>query len=172
MKIPLSLLCLLALLPACSDSRQVADELPNSSIAGAAREGMTETQIESTLARAVTIGEDGPRLDACGALGVVRGLSVARSLDLRAAPFQDAKAVAQLSNGDRVHICTRSLDQRWLGVVVPPAAPSPEGDPAANINAPAPVDCGVSSPVDHKQAYDGPCRSGWVSSGFVQLIAG
>lgn len=172
MKAPISLLCVLALLTACSDSRQVADELPNSSIAGAPREGMTETQIESTLARPVTIGEDGPRLDACGALGMVRGLGGSRRLDIQAAPFQNAKAVGQLSNGDRVHVCTRSLDQRWLGVVVPSVVPAPEGDAAANTTAPAPVDCGVSSPVDHKQAYDGPCLSGWVSSGFVQLIAG
>ena len=57
------LLALLAL-AACSDSKSVMDELPNSSIAGAAREDMPETRIEGTLARPVTIGEDGPRLDA------------------------------------------------------------------------------------------------------------
>lgn len=160
----------LALLSACSDSRQVADELPNSSIAGAPRDAMSETRIESTLVRPVTIGEDGPRLDACGALGVVRGVAGERMLDLRAAPFQDAKPVAQLANGSRVHVCTRSLDQRWLGVVVLPlpTPPATEG----NATAPAPVDCSVSSPVDRKQPYDGPCQSGWVSSGFVQLIAG
>ncbi|MDX3908323.1 MAG: hypothetical protein QHC67_00675 [Sphingobium sp.] len=158
------------LLSACSDSRDVMEELPNSSIAGAPRDTMTDTRIEATLARRVTIGEDGPRLDACGALGVVRGMANGRTLAMRAAPFQDAKAIAQLGNGARVHVCARSLDQRWLGVVVPPPAP-PSGN-AANAATPAPVDCGVSSPVDRKQPYDGPCQSGWVSSGFVQLIAG
>jgi hypothetical protein len=32
--------------------------------------------------------------------------------------------------------------------------------------------CGVSSPVTSRRDYDGPCRSGWVSSAFVKLIAG
>ncbi|AUW56809.1 hypothetical protein C1T17_00675 [Sphingobium sp. SCG-1] len=159
------------ILTACSDSRTVADELPNSSIAGAPREAMSETQIESSLARPVTIGEDGPRLDACGALGVVRGIAGGRTLALQAAPFQNAAASAQLANGSRVHVCTRSLDQRWLGVVVPPSAPAPVEGSSRNAAAPEPVDCGVTSPVDHKQPYDGPCQSGWVSSGFVQLIA-
>lgn len=160
----------LALLSACSDSRQVADELPNSSIAGAPRDAISETKMEATQARPVMIGEDGPRLDACGALGVVRGVAGAGMLAIRAAPFQNAKVVSQLANGNRLHVCTRSLDQRWLGVVVLPlpVPPTTEG----NAAAPAPVDCGVTSPVDRKQPYDGPCQSGWVSSGFVQLIAG
>ena len=161
---------LLSLATACSDTRTVADELPNSSIAGAPREAMTETQIASTLARPVTIGEDGPRLDACGALGMVRGLAEGLPLAVRAAPFQNAQVVQQLTNGARVHVCARSIDQRWLGVVVPPPAPMPPEE--GNATATAVVDCGVSSPVDRKRPYDGPCASGWVSSGFVQLIAG
>jgi hypothetical protein len=175
MKPAFFLIAALGLLSACSDSRDVMEELPNSSIAGAPRDAMTETQIEATLARPVTIGEDGPRLDACGALGVVHGLADGRTLAMRAAPFQDAKAIAQLANGARVHICARSIDQRWLGVVVPPLTPpqATEGPGIeGNLAAPASVDCGVSSPVDRKQPYDGPCQSGWVSSGFVQLIAG
>src|SRR5688572_1420480 len=105
----------LIVLSACSESRTVADELPNSSIAGASREEMTETQIQTTRARPVTIGEDGPRLDACGALGIVRGVAGGRTLALQAAPFQNAGVNEQLENGTRLHVCTRSLDQRWLG---------------------------------------------------------
>ncbi len=173
MKSAIFLLPLLTLISACSDSRDVMEELPNSSIAGAPREAMAETQIESTLARPVTIGEDGPQLDACGALGVVRGLAVGKTLAIHAAPFREAKATAQLVNGARVHVCTRSLDQKWLGVVVLPGAPAPDGDDVGgNEVLPAPADCGVSSPVDRRQVYDGPCKSGWVSSGFVRLIAG
>ena len=44
----------LMLLSACSRSSEVADELPNSSLAGAPREAMPETRIEATLARPVT----------------------------------------------------------------------------------------------------------------------
>lgn len=164
------LLALLFSLAACSDSRDVMEELPNSSIAGAAREGMTDTQIESTLARPVTIGEDGPRLAACGALGIVQGLGT-RTLALRSAPFDAAKASAQLAEGARLHICARSLDQRWLGVVVAPLPMPPTGDDATEVDDEGPLDCGVSSPVERKLRYDGPCASGWVSSGFVRLIA-
>lgn len=159
-------LCLLLILTGCSDSRNVMDELPNSSIAGAARENMSESRMEAPLARPVIIGEDGPRMDACGAMGMVtRG-----SLPLRAAPFDDARTIATLEEGDRMHVCTRSLDQRWLGVILPPR---PDGQAAADNSArPQPADCGVTEPVDRKQSYDGPCDSGWVSSARVRLIAG
>jgi hypothetical protein len=158
-------LCLLMTLAACSDSRDVMDELPNSSIAGAPRENMSETRMEAPLRRAVTIGEDGPRMDACGAMGVV----IQGSVPLRTAPFDDARPLATLAAGERMHVCTRSLDQRWLGVVVPP-----DGSPsaAAGNSVEAPATCGVTAPVDRKQPYDGPCPSGWVSSARVRLIAG
>lgn len=179
---------LMATLPlgACSDSRDVMDELPNSSLAGAARENVSESRMEAPLARPVIIGEDGPRLDACGALGVVRRIGKG-ALALRAAPFSDAKSLADLPEGARLHVCTRSLDQKWLGVVVAQdvdAAQAPiTGNLAIGDNdmgtanavpaAPVPViDCGVSSPVESRRPYRGPCRSGWVSSAYVALVAG
>ena len=155
------IVCLALLAIGCTDSRDVMDELPNSSLAGAAREDVPESRMEAPLARAVTIGEDGPRLDACSGMGQVVRVG-AQGLALRAAPFADARASAQLNEGARLHLCTRSLDQRWIGVVVVPA-----------IQADArPVDCGLSSPVERKQAYAGPCASGWVASAYVRSIAG
>ncbi len=162
------LIPLLFLLSACSDSSDVLEELPNSSIAGAPRQDMAEARLEERLARPVTIGEDGPRLDACGALGQVTRVGP-KGLALRTAPFEDARETARLAEGDRAYICTRSLDQKWLGVVLPPPALAEKG--AANASGPA-MDCGVTSPVDRKQPYDGPCRSGWVSSAAIRLIAG
>ncbi|HKT77132.1 MAG TPA: hypothetical protein VJQ78_10400 [Sphingobium sp.] len=159
-------LVLFLLLGACSDSSDVLEQLPNSSIAGAPREDVPETRLEANLARPVTIGEDGPRLDACGAMGQVFRAG-AKGLALRAAPFADAREAARLAEGQRVHVCTRSLDQKWLGVVVPMA-----GEGGAANSAAATIDCGVTDPVDRKQAYDGPCPSGWVSSASIRLIAG
>ncbi|MFZ5694622.1 MAG: hypothetical protein ACOY4N_03135 [Pseudomonadota bacterium] len=156
-------IALIFLLAACSDSREVLDELPNSSLAGAPRADVSESRMDAPVARAVTIGEDGPRLDACGGMGQVLRTG-AGGQPLRAAPFGDAKVLATLNEGDRAYICTRSLDQKWLGVVLAPP-------PAADNCAQAP-DCGVSSPVDRKQPYDGPCVSGWVASAYVRLIAG
>lgn len=155
-------IALVLMLAACSDSREVLEELPNSSLAGAPREDVPESRMDAPMARPVTIGEDGPRMDACGGLGQVTR-SGAGGLALRAAPFADAKELASLAEGQRAAICTRSLDQKWLGVVV---APTPAG------NGTATVDCGVASPVDRKQPYDGPCVSGWVASAYIRLIAG
>ncbi|EAT08930.1 hypothetical protein NYF14_06445 [Sphingobium sp. 10 DY56-G10] len=154
---------LMLVLAACSQSNDVYEELPNSSLAGAPREVVPDSRIESTLARPVTIGEDGPRLDACGVMGQVTRAG-GNGLALRAAPFAEAKSVATLEEGARLHVCTRSIDQKWLGVVVRPAPADGDGTPA--------VDCGVSSPVDRKQAYEGPCASGWVASAYVRLVAG
>lgn len=169
MRYRLPLLLLFA--AACSDRREVADELPNSSLVGAAREDVPESRMEQPLARPVMIGEDGPRLDACGALGQVVQAG-ANGLALRAAPFADAREVDRLRNGDRTYICTRSIDQKWLGVVVQPAPATPIANETDNENSGDPVDCGVSSPVERKTAYDGPCVGGWVSSAYIRLIAG
>lgn len=157
------ILTLVLMLAACSKSSDVLEELPNSSLAGAPREEVPETRLESRLVRPVTIGEDGPRLDACGAMGQAVRVG-AGGAAVRAAPFSDAGEVARMAEGSRAWVCTRSLDQKWLGVVLVP-------DPPAD-NAAAPVDCGVSGPVDRKQPYGGPCPSGWVSSAAIRLIAG
>lgn len=159
---PLIFLPLIAL-SGCSKSDDVYEALPNSSLAGAARDDVSETRLEAGIVRPVTIGEDGPQLDACGGMGQVMRAG-AKGLAVRAAPFAQAKEQGVLAEGARVYVCTRSLDQKWLGVVVPPA-------PAAD-NAAEPADCDITSPVDRKQAYDGPCVSGWVASAYVRLIAG
>lgn len=150
-------LALALMLAACSKSNDVLEELPNSSLAGAPREDVPDTRLESTLSRPVTIGEDGPRLDACGAMG--QAVRVGPSgLTVRAAPFADAKEVGRLAEDGRAWVCARSLDQKWLGVILVPTDKV--------------TDCGVSQPVDRKENYDGPCLSGWVSSASIRLIAG
>lgn len=161
--VPLLLLPLLLPLGACSKSNDVYEELPNSSLAGAPRADVPETRMDAPVARPVTIGEDGPRMDACGTLGQVSRAGP-NGIGLHAAPFADAREMGRLMEGQRAYVCTRSLDQKWLGVVVPPASATGDVPPAA--------DCGVTSPVDRKQPYDGPCASGWVASAYVRLIAG
>lgn len=158
-------LMLLLALSACSKGDKISQTPPDNGFADAPRRDMPEARLESGLSRPVTIGEDGPRLDACGALGQVTRPGGA-GLAVRAAPFDDAREIARLAEGDRAFVCTRSLDQKWLGVIVPPA-PAPAAD-----NAAEPVDCGVSSPVERQVAYDGPCVSGWVASAYIRLIAG
>jgi hypothetical protein len=80
-------------------------------------------------------------------------------MQVRAAPFETAAEAGWIPAGARFFICTRSHDQRWLGVVY---------DEAGALS-PA---CGVSRPVASRRGYEGPCRSGWVAAAFVKQIAG
>ncbi|WP_373486627.1 hypothetical protein [Blastomonas sp.] len=161
-----SLFALTLLIGACADPEPTQERAPGGERAGE-RLGPSNT---SPSARAVTIGEGGSRFAACagrGRVGSLRG----GELPVRDAPFDAAKQVGALQEGAQVYICTRSLDQQWLGVVIPPAAASPP-DAASDAEAAAPsVDCGVSAPARAKRAYDGPCDSGWVENTFVAAVA-
>jgi len=108
----------------------------------------------------VRIGDGGPRFAACGGTGEVWNLSPGgeASLTVRSAPFTEAGKIAELGNGAKLSVCARSMDQRWLGVVIPPTA-APDSD------------CGTASPAASPRAYAGPCLSGWVTSAFVRLSA-
>lgn len=107
----------------------------------------------------VRVGELGPNFDACGHAATTRHLTAGQQLAVRAAPYESAAETGQVPAGTQFFICSRSHDQRWMGIVY---------DEGGTL-APA---CGVSSPVAGRRDYDGPCRSGWVSSAFVKLIAG
>ena len=154
--------CLLCLATtACSESTEVSDDLPESSAYLENPTGRTERTMTGPTAKPVRIGEGGPRFDACQSVGEVGG-HVSGSLPVLSAPFDAAERIDSLSPGQRVYVCTRSHDQQWFGIVYDKAS-----DPEAG-----PVDCGVSSPVRAKHNYDGPCKSGWVESLFVVLVAG
>ena len=109
----------------------------------------------------VRIGELGQNFNACNAAGTSRHLDPAAGerMQVRAAPFETAAEAGSIPAGARFFICTRSHDQRWLGVVY---------DEAGALS-PA---CGVSRPVASRRGYEGPCRSGWVAAAFVKQIAG
>lgn len=155
-----SLICLAT--TACSESTQVSDDLAESSSYSDNPTGRTERVETGPTAKPVRIGEGGPRFDACQSVGEV-GSHVSGSLPVLSAPFDAAEKIDSLAPGQIVHICTRSIDQQWFGIVY---------DKASDSEASAPVDCGVSSPVRAKRNYDGPCNSGWVESTYVVLVAG
>ena len=151
MKLLLPALCLL--LAACSNDQGMGNDLA----ATAAQQGGEPMR---PGVRPVRIGEGGPGFQACAytARVVNVGSTEQPTLPVRQAPFQEADAVLQLPNDARLFACSRSIDQRWQGVVVPPA------------DAPD-TDCGVRAPVASARDYDGPCQSGWVASAFVRLTA-
>ncbi|MEO9634220.1 MAG: hypothetical protein ABJF89_05295 [Parasphingorhabdus sp.] len=165
-----SLICLT--ITACSESTKVSDDLADSSDYLENPTGRTERVEAGLTAKAVRIGEGGPRFDACQSVGQV-GRHVSGALPVLSAPFDAANKVDSLGAGQSVHICTRSHDQQWYGIVYdkPSKSAAQEGETAA---APAQgvLDCGVSSPVRVKRNYEGPCKSGWVESTYVVLVAG
>jgi hypothetical protein len=107
----------------------------------------------------VRIGELGPSLDACTAAGTTRRLGAAEKLPVRSSPFDSGEVIGSVASGGRFFVCSRSIDQKWLGIVYDEGFALSPG-------------CGLSDPVARRRAYDGPCRSGWVSAPFVKLIAG
>ncbi len=102
----------------------------------------------------VRIGESGAAFDAC----TIRAVVTEAGVPVRAAPFDEGAIVARVANGTRLYVCTRSLDQRWLGTVVVPAGDGRDG-------------CGLQLRVDRARAYEGPCVSGWVPRAAVRLTA-
>ncbi len=121
--------------------------------------GPDEPEPVRTEAVAVRVGELGPNFAACGAAGTTRHLAEGQNLEVRAAPFDTAESTGEVAAGARFFVCSRSHDQRWLGIVY---------DPAGQLAAA----CGVSTPLASRRSYEGPCRSGWVSSALVKLVAG
>ncbi|WP_062117713.1 hypothetical protein [Aureimonas sp. AU40] len=105
----------------------------------------------------VEVGGD-PELDACASLGRIARLDPKGDnfLSVREGPSSKHRERDRLSTGALVTIC----DERgpWRGIVYP--APGTEAD------------CGVSSPQATRSPYRGPCRSGWVHSRFVDVVAG
>ncbi|MCH2488123.1 MAG: hypothetical protein MK010_10340 [Erythrobacter sp.] len=141
-------------LTACSDGEAPAGSYGASEDASQVRTGPRE--------RAVLIGFDGPRFNACAGAGRVTNFGAAegRTLPVLSAPAGSAEQVDTLASGRRVSMCQKVGD--WVGVVYPPETSGDE----------APFDCGTGSPVSTRRAYDGPCRSGWVDEDFLELIGG
>ncbi|ASK88671.1 hypothetical protein [Sphingorhabdus sp. SMR4y] len=160
---------------ACSETTRVEDDLSEAQTDLVNPTGREARQGADPAEKPVRIGEGGPRFDACQAVGRVQGLR-GGTLPVRIAPFDAAKQKAEIGEGQQLWICTRSHDQQWFGIVYDDGVAESIDDTEANGSAPAAsngsVDCGVSSPVRAKRNYDGPCKSGWVESTYVKLVAG
>lgn len=102
-------------------------------------------------------GDEG--LDACTSLGVVSGLDPEGDafLAVRAGANANSKMLDKLPEGKQVHICSSSPDGKWLGIV---------------YSRKKGTDCGVSSPITPAQPYKSKCKSGWVSTRWIKVIAG
>lgn len=140
-------------LAACGDPAKIADQsVPDN-------KAVAESAATGPEGRPVRIGELGPAFQACNAAGTTRSLRAGEALPIRSAPFDNAPETGTVASGTRFFICSRSHDQKWFGIVA-----DPDGRLADK--------CGVSEPVTRRRDYEGPCRSGWVQSAFVKVVAG
>jgi hypothetical protein len=100
-----------------------------------------------------------PELDACGSQGEVRGLNPKGDnfLAVREGPGADYAKVDEIHEGQWIILCEEAEKGAWFGIVY---------DPTGEL------DCGTGSPIAEKRVYDGPCKSGWVSSKFITMLAG
>jgi hypothetical protein len=110
-------------------------------------------------ARPVRVGELGPNFKACTAAGATRNLKPGEMLPVRSSPFENAAEAAGVPAGARFFVCSASHDRKWMGIVFDESGTLAER-------------CGVSAPLRARRDYEGPCRSGWVQSAFVKLVAG
>lgn len=92
---------------------------------------------------------DVPELDACVSFGAV----TASRLVVRSGPGRRYPAIDSVANAQGLHLCDASGD--WIGVVYAPGG--------------ATTDCGVSVKLAARQPYAGPCKSGWVHKGRVEV---
>lgn len=122
------------------------------------KEESAEATLPEMPPQPVRVGELGPSFPACNAVGTTRNIAAGSALPVRAAPFDNAAELGGVAAGSRFFICSRSIDQKWFGIVY-------DDDGAAQA-------CGVSQPLPRRRNYDGPCRSGWVASPLVKFTSG
>ena len=112
------------------------------------------------FSRPVKIGGDAT-FDACGGNSIVVGLNPKGDnfLAVKAGPSLKAKRIDKLGPSTEVYLCEQTADGAWSGIVY---------DASGKWTA----RCGVMSTVATRRSYTGPCQSGWVSSKYLELIAG
>jgi hypothetical protein len=149
---------LLALAGGCREAPQPGESRGSTTPRYERAEGDASALEQAT--RRVRIGELGPSFAACNALATTRNRSAeeGQTLAVRAAPYEAAHETDRLPAEATFFICSRSLDQKWFGLVYD------QGGVVADH-------CGVSRPLPSRRDYKGPCRSGWASSASVRLIA-
>ncbi len=98
-------------------------------------------------------------LDACLSIGTARAPEGMEYFEIRSGPGEGFRVLNRLHPGHVLYLCGGSADELWAGVVY---GEDPSSYP----------DCGVTSPVPQAQPYSGPCKSGWVKSELVEVIAG
>ena len=93
--------------------------------------------------------------DACMTLGAIKN-SPGGKVNVYSSPDEDSVVIDSLKSGTYIMLCDSSGDN-WTGIVY-------SGDDAPF--------CGVTSPIESRQPYKGECKSGWMKSRMIDLLAG
>lgn len=95
-------------------------------------------------------------IDACPGLAQVGGAK-SGLVSVKGGPSAAHAEIDRLANADYVYACEEQGD--WTGVVYL------KGKDMA-------PDCGVGSTQPKRAAYQGPCKSGWIRSKWLTIVAG
>jgi hypothetical protein len=117
--------------------------------------GATAQAQQGKLDVPIVVG--GTQLDACGSIAVVKRLDPAGDnfLSVRSGPGATYREIDRLKTKDNVIICGEK--GVWFAAIYPWSNKS---------------DCKVGTPWPKRAPYTGPCKSGWIHSKFVEIIAG
>ena len=128
-----------------------------------------DRQVVATVKVIAKEGEDSYRVryggsavtDGCPSNSIVVGLNPEGDnfLAVKAKPSLASARTDKLGPGAEVYHCDTSPNGKWIGIVY-------DGDGKWTGR------CGVTSPVFRRKPYLGPCQSGWVSSKYIELVAG
>jgi hypothetical protein len=121
--------------------------------------GLAAFSGSAALAQSVPVMVGGkPNQVACSGTGQVAPLKADgdRFLSVRTGPGTKFKEIERLLQGNALIICETRGD--WLGVVFD------WGSGEWTV-------CGTFSPIASRQAYRGPCRSGWVFGRYIVPVA-
>lgn len=132
--------------PVAAPASPPADSTPAASTSGEAPAGAGGAAVP------VMVGGE-PELDACST-AAIQGEGKTAVL---AGPGTEHATVAELANDQLVYVCDPGEAHWYVGIV---------------WSTDAGVDCGLSSPIAQRQAYNGSCQTGWVSLAALQQLAG
>jgi hypothetical protein len=149
-------LAVLLLVSGCGD-RVPRDQAGGGSTTPPIDRGADDPTVLGNVVQPVRVGELGPSFAACAARGETRARAV--PVPVRAGPFEAGETIDRLGEGAEFFICSRTLDQRWFGIVYD------EGGRASTR-------CGVDRPSTQRRPYQGPCVAGWVPSEMTALVSG
>jgi hypothetical protein len=114
--------------------------------------------VATAAPRPVLIALDA-ELGNCPVSGQVVGVNARRDnyLSVRAGPGVRERELDRLRSGTVVLVCDEAANGAWLGVV---------------YNRTGNQDCFIAQTSSQRHPYRGPCRSGWVSSRYIDVNAG